>query len=48
MDRVKLIDVANAAGVHPGTASRALNSDPDGRVSAETTRRVVETARRLG
>jgi len=48
MDRVKLIDVANAAGVHPGTASRAPNSDPGGRVSAETTRRVVETARRLG
>jgi LacI family transcriptional regulator len=48
MDRVKLIDVAHAAGVHPGTASRALNSDPGGRVSAETTRRVVETARRLG
>ena len=48
MTRVKLIDVARAAGVHPGTASRALNSDPDGRVSAETTRRVVETAKRLG
>jgi LacI family transcriptional regulator len=48
MARVKLIDVAQAAGVHPGTASRALNSDTGGRVSAATTRRVVEAAKRLG
>ncbi len=48
MERVKLIDVARAAGVHPGTASRALNSGNGGRVSAETTRRVVQAAKRLG
>jgi LacI family transcriptional regulator len=48
MTRVKLIDVARAAGVHPGTASRALNPGIDGLVSAETTRRVLEVAERLG
>jgi len=48
MQRVKLIDVARAAGVHPGTASRALNSGTGGRVSAETTRRVVQAAKKLG
>ena len=48
MQRVKLIDVAQAAGVHPGTASRALNPDAGGLVSAETTRRVVRAAKRLG
>jgi LacI family transcriptional regulator len=48
MQRVKLIDVALAAGVHPGTASRALNPDAGGLVSAETTRRVARAAKRLG
>lgn len=48
MQRVKLIDVARAAGVHPGTASRALNPDTTGQVSAETTRRVAQAAKRLG
>ena len=48
MQRVKLIDVAQAAGVHPGTASRALNPEAGGLVSAETTRRVVRAAKRLG
>jgi len=48
MQRVKLIDVARAAGVHPGTASRALNAGTGGRVSAETTRRVVQAAKKLG
>jgi LacI family transcriptional regulator len=48
MNRVKLIDVARAAGVHPGTASRALNPDNGGRVSAETIRRVALAAKRLG
>jgi LacI family transcriptional regulator len=46
--RVKLIDVALAAGVHPGTASRALNPATRGRVSAETSRRVLKAAERLG
>ncbi len=48
VQRVKLIDVARAAGVHPGTASRALNPDTTGQVSAETTRRVSQAAKRLG
>ena len=46
--RVKLIDVALAAGVHPGTASRALNPATRGRVSPETSRRVLKAAERLG
>lgn len=41
-------DVARAAGVHPGTASRALNTQLAGRVTPETTRRVEEAAARLG
>lgn len=46
--RVKLIDVALAAGVHPGTASRALNPATRGRVSPETSRRILKAAERLG
>ncbi len=46
--RVKLIDVALAAGVHPGTASRALNPATRGRVSPETSRRILKVAERLG
>jgi LacI family transcriptional regulator len=34
--------------VHPATASRALNPALPGRITAETTRRVVEAARALG
>jgi LacI family transcriptional regulator len=41
-------DVARAAGVHPGTVSRALNPQLAGRVTAETTRRIEEAAARLG
>jgi LacI family transcriptional regulator len=41
-------DVARAAGVHPGTASRALNPELVGRTTPETTRRVQEAAARLG
>ena len=41
-------DVARAAGVHPGTASRALNPELTGRITPETTRRVKEAATRLG
>ena len=48
MERVKLIDVANAAGVHPGTASRALSPRPRGLVNPETARRVIKAAERLG
>jgi len=46
--RVKLTDVAMAAGVHPGTASRALNPATRGRVSPETSRRIMKVAERLG
>ncbi len=48
MQRVKLTDVASAAGVHPGTASRALNPATRDQVSRETSRRVVLAAQRLG
>jgi LacI family transcriptional regulator len=45
---VTLSDVARAAGVHPGTASRALNPATRGRVSPTTARRVLAAADRLG
>jgi LacI family transcriptional regulator len=48
MQRIKLTDVAAAAGVHPGTASRALNPATRDQVSPETSRRVVRAAERLG
>ncbi|HEX2155052.1 MAG TPA: LacI family DNA-binding transcriptional regulator [Acidimicrobiia bacterium] len=43
-----LRDVAERAGVHPATASRALNPALPGRISPETTRKVQEAARVLG
>jgi LacI family transcriptional regulator len=43
-----LRDVARLAGVHPGTASRALNPDTEALVNAATVRRVREAASRLG
>ena len=43
-----LRDVATAAGVHPATASRALNPGTRLLVSEETARRVTEAAERLG
>lgn len=43
-----LRDVATAAGVHPATASRALNPGTRLLVSEETARRVSEAATRLG
>jgi len=48
VQRVKLIDVAEAAGVHPGTASRALNPATRDRVSPETSKRILKAAERLG
>jgi LacI family transcriptional regulator len=48
VDRVKLVDVARAAGVHPGTASRALNPDTREQVSRVTVRRVAHAAEKLG
>jgi LacI family transcriptional regulator len=41
-------DVARAAGVHPGTVSRALNPELAGRITPATTRRIEEAAARLG
>lgn len=46
--RVKLADVARAAGVHTGTASRALNPATRDQVSRETRRRVSGAAETLG
>jgi len=41
-------DVARLAGVHKGTASRALNPDTAGQVNGATAQRVQAAARRLG
>jgi LacI family transcriptional regulator len=46
--RVTLRDVAGAAGVHPATASRALNPAISHRVSAVTVRKVQRGAQKLG
>ncbi len=43
-----LRDVAEAAGVHPATASRALNPATRGLVNADTARRVIKVAESLG
>lgn len=42
-----LADVADAAGVHPGTASKALNPESRHLVAAETVKRVLEIAAKL-
>lgn len=44
---VTLRDVAERAGVHPGTASRALNPQTQGLVSEATVRRVKQAAKEL-
>ncbi len=46
MSKVTLLEVAKAAGVSIGTASRAVNRQP--RVSATSRRRVEEAVRKLG
>ncbi len=43
-----LRNVADAAGVHPATASRALNPATRGLVNADTARRVIKVAESLG
>ncbi|WP_431274538.1 LacI family DNA-binding transcriptional regulator [Variovorax ureilyticus] len=45
---VTIRDVAQAAGVHVSTVSRALNPDKRGLISAEVLRVVEEAAQRLG
>ena len=46
--RVTLRDVARVAGVHPGTASRALGEETRALVNEETARRVLAAAEQLG
>lgn len=46
--RVKLADVAAAAGVHPGTASRALSPDKQRVLGPATVQRVLQAAADLG
>lgn len=48
MQTPTLRDVADAAGVHPATASRALNPATRGLVNAETAKRVIKVADSLG
>src|SRR3954453_2641811 len=43
-----LRDVAEAAGVHAATASRALNPETRGMVNSDTARRVLRAAETLG
>ena len=47
-DRATLKDVAALAGVHPGTASRAINAATRELVNDETARRVLAAADELG
>lgn len=46
--RPTIRDVAELAGVHPGTVSRALDPRREGRISAPTAERIRSAARRLG
>lgn len=48
MARVRLVEVARAAGVHPATASRALNPEARDGVNPRTVQRVVRAAEQLG
>lgn len=48
VNKVRLVDVAREAGVHTGTASRALNPAARDEVSPQTVRRVERAARKLG
>ena len=45
---VTLRDVASRAGVHPATASRALNPETRILVSEDTAQRVLDAAQALG
>lgn len=47
-DRITLREVAEAAGVHMSTASRALNEETRDVVNAETVARVLKAAKKLG
>ena len=45
--RVRLADVAARAGVHPATASRALNEATRSRISPDTVEKVRKAAQEL-
>src|ERR1051325_11113656 len=44
----RLIDIAEAVGVHVSTVSRVLNGDPAQSVRPEVYRRILSTARQQG
>jgi LacI family transcriptional regulator len=46
--RVTIVDVAQAAGVHISTASRALNAKSEHRISPKVVRKIEKTAQELG
>jgi len=46
--RVTIVDVANSAGVHVSTASRALNPGTSHRISSKVVRKIEKVAEQLG
>src|SRR5882724_10439491 len=44
----RLVDIAEAAGVHVSTVSRVLNGDPALSIRPETYQRIITTARAQG
>ncbi|MDL2398890.1 LacI family DNA-binding transcriptional regulator [Rhizobium mayense] len=46
--RVTIVDVANSAGVHVSTASRALNPKASHRISSKVVRKIEKVAEQLG
>jgi LacI family transcriptional regulator len=46
--RVTIVDVANGAGVHVSTASRALNPKSEHRISTKVVRKIEKVAQQLG
>ncbi|HEY1324168.1 MAG TPA: LacI family DNA-binding transcriptional regulator [Streptosporangiaceae bacterium] len=44
----RLVDIANAVGVHVSTVSRVLNGDPSLSIRPETLKRILEAARTQG
>ncbi len=48
LHRARLVDIAEAAGVHVSTVSRVLNDDPAQSVREATRDRILEAARRSG
>ncbi|MFS8114129.1 LacI family DNA-binding transcriptional regulator [Rhizobium jaguaris] len=46
--RVTIVDVANGAGVHVSTASRALNPGTSHRISSKVVRKIEKVAEQLG